>query len=47
MGSRTGGTVLGFSVCLGPEVEEEVELSNFHINGGTLDISPMTCSGCD
>ena len=42
MGSRTGGTVLGFSVCLGPEVEgEEVELSNFHINGGTLDISPM------
>ena len=42
MGNRTGGTIFGFSVCLDPELEgEELELSNFHINGGTLDVSPM------
>lgn len=42
MGSRTGGTVVEFSVRMGSELEgEEVELSNFHINGGTLEISPM------
>jgi len=41
MGSRTGGTVLGFSVSVGEDVVGElVELCGFHVKGGTVDVSP-------
>ncbi|KAL3918657.1 MAG: hypothetical protein SGPRY_005929 [Prymnesium sp.] len=44
MGSRSGGTVLGFGICIGPEVAGElVGLCGIHINGA-VEVSPRQVS---